>query len=441
MVLAAFVAVATGGLAGCSAVRELLRDPEDMVLPTLEPDPLYEELVSHYVELCAVSQYRPREGGLGGIPGHAVMYLKGACRDEAAGYPRLRACRHVSSDPSDPEHGSGVSVNRWFKNVNWVATPGKALFFDGELGRYERLDRARFDATVQRALDLGMFRGVDFHLRPGDGAQAVPLRRIVAEESTGTDFALRFGRTVFCARLPLPPTMLERAMDFLNGLNDEYASGKADYEWSGYADNCVHTLHNALAAAGVWKPKSVRATRLRQLFNLAVPANTFVDLAFLANEYPIEDFAAVRRDELRWRALTENGWLPAQPGALLKTLPVHQVNDLYDAKFRMLVLAGWLRDDTTKQAQRLLSDGRYLELDANLRYFDERYSRILAEREPGALEEWRSEAHRRDRELYDAYVEQARAAVVETSERLRELDRVREQLRGEAYEKWKARTR
>ena len=71
----------------------------------------------------------------------------------------------------------------------------------------------------------------------------------------------------------------------------------------------------------------------------------------------------------------------------------------------MLVLAGWLRDDTTKRAQRLLSDGRYLELDANLRYFDERYSRILVERETGALEEWRGEAYRRDRELYDAYVD------------------------------------
>ena len=65
-VLAALVPVARSALAGSSAVRELLRDPEDTVLLTLEPDPLYEELVSHYVELCAVSQYRPREGGLGG---------------------------------------------------------------------------------------------------------------------------------------------------------------------------------------------------------------------------------------------------------------------------------------------------------------------------------------------------------------------------------------
>ena len=103
VVLAALVAVASSALAGCSAVRELLRDPEDTVLPTLEPDPLYEELVSHYVELCAVSQYRPREGGLGGIPGHAVMYLKGACRDEAAasrGCARAATCRATRPIPS-----------------------------------------------------------------------------------------------------------------------------------------------------------------------------------------------------------------------------------------------------------------------------------------------------------------------------------------------------
>ena len=129
--------------------------------------------------------------------------------------------------------------------------------------------------------------------------------------------------------------MMTQVMDFLNDLNDEYWNGNADYQWSGYSDNCVHTLHNALAAAGVWKPKSIRGTKLRQLFNLAIPANTVIDLAFLSNRYPIEDFGKIRGDELHWQSLTTKGWLPATPGVLLKTLPVLQVNALYDTKFRM----------------------------------------------------------------------------------------------------------
>ena len=153
---------------GCDWLRDFLAPEQDWIVPTVRPDPAYEEFFPYYAEICAVSRYRPREGGLGGIPGHAVMYLKGACRDEAARLPAAAPCRQrIASDPSDPEHGAGVSVNRWFKNVNWVATPGKALFFDGTLGRYERLDRARFDATVQRALDLGMFRGVRLPLAAG----------------------------------------------------------------------------------------------------------------------------------------------------------------------------------------------------------------------------------------------------------------------------------
>jgi hypothetical protein len=247
-------------------------------------------------------------------------------------------------------------------------------------------------------------------------------------DSLGTDSALRFGRTAFCARLPLPPEMLQRSMDYLNGLNDEYYNGDADYEWSGYADNCVHTLHNALAAAGIWKPKSIRATKLRQLFNLAVPANAFVDLAFLSNEYPIEEFDKIRGDALRWKGLVENGWLPAAPGALVKTLPVHQVNALYDSKLRLFILKGFLSDDTTKRAQRLLSDGRYLQIDANLRYFYDRYQAILAKRDDsgGIFSELWGDGDREARAVYYNYVEQARADVLQILERLAELDTERQ---------------
>jgi hypothetical protein len=357
------LSVCLAAMTGCAAIGELFRDPSDYVLIGLRPDPLYEELVPRYIELCAVSQFRPHAKTLGGIPGHAVMYLKGACRDETAGYPRLRPCTRDEFDRRSFEHGAGVSVNRWFKNVNWVATPGKDLFYDGLLGPYDLLDQARFDKTVQTALDQDLFEGVEFHTKPGDEGPKSP-KDFIAEESIGTDFALRFGRSVFCTRVPMSEQMLTRAMDYLNALNDEYQSGKAEYNWSGYADNCVHTLHNALAAAGIWKPKSVRAVKMRQLFNVAVPANTFIDLAFLGNEYPIEDFEKIRNDELRWKNLVEEDWLPAGPGVLLTTRSVHQDNALFDGKYRMLVLEGWFTRGTTAKARRLLTDGRYTSLDA-----------------------------------------------------------------------------
>ncbi len=81
---------------------------------------------------------------------------------------------------------------------------------------------------------------------------------------------------MFCARVPVTEDMLVEIK-----LNHEYATGEANYEWSGLSDSCVHTLRNALAAASVWPPLSVRAIQLHQIFNLAIPPNEFVNLARL----------------------------------------------------------------------------------------------------------------------------------------------------------------
>jgi hypothetical protein len=124
---ALLLASTLSGSLGCAAGGELFRDPADTVAPLIRPDSIYEALSDHYVEMCVVSQYHLLEGDLGGIPGHAVMYLKGACREESAPYPRMRPCRYATFDPKDPGYGAGVSVNRWFKNVNWIATPGVLL--------------------------------------------------------------------------------------------------------------------------------------------------------------------------------------------------------------------------------------------------------------------------------------------------------------------------
>ena len=86
--------------------------------------------------------------------------------------------------------------------------------------------------------------------------------------------------------------MLDEMIHFLNELNREFATGAVDYHWNGYHDNCVHTLRNALAAASIGEPISVWASKLRQIFHLAIPANEAINLAAPATRGPIDSYAA-----------------------------------------------------------------------------------------------------------------------------------------------------
>ena len=129
VVLAALIVL----LGGCGqhGLAERFRLTPDHLLVERHPDPRYDQLFPYYVELCATSQFRSSDKGRGGVTGHAVMYLKGACKDEQAPFPQLRRCRVAATDPDDPEHGAGISVGRWFRNVNWIAIPGYSLFLRG----------------------------------------------------------------------------------------------------------------------------------------------------------------------------------------------------------------------------------------------------------------------------------------------------------------------
>jgi len=339
----------------------------DRIIVERRPDPAYDQLFPYYVELCATSQFRSKLKGEGGLAGHAVMYIKGACKDEQATLPQLRRCRVVATDLHDPEHGAGISVGRWFQNVNWVAIPGYDLFYKGNLKPGEPLTQAHFDATVRDVISKGVYKGIKFHASPSVGADP-NLDDFVANEGIGTDLALQFARSVFCARLPITEPMLNEIIAFLNDKNQEYFSGEADYNWSVWADNCAHTLRNALAAANIWSPLSVRAVKFRQIFNLAVPANEFVNLAEISTEGDIEDYRRIQQYGPERDAFHEFHWLPTRHGALLKTLPIHEPNDLYDTTFRLFTLQSPFRMSKTQRAVDLLSDDRFVNLDANLRY-------------------------------------------------------------------------
>jgi hypothetical protein len=403
------------------AARFMLK-PDDIIVER-RPDPAYDQLFPYYVELCAISQWSSKTGRQGGVTGHAVMYLKGACKDEDAPFPQLRRCRYAATAFDDPEHGAGVSVNRWLRNVNWLAIPGHKLFYEGNLEPGERLTQAEFDATVRAAIDAGVFDGVELHEYPTTAAER-SLEDFVARRSIVTDFALRFGRTVSCARVPVTAPMLGEIIAFLNDKNREYATGEADYNWHLLADNCVHTVRNALAAANVWSPLSVREVKLRHLLNLAVPANEFVNLAKLGTGDEIEDPRRIHaQDELR-DALLDFRWLPTRHGALLKTLPVHVPNDLFDTAFRLFTLQSPLRIAKTNEAIRLLSDARFVDLKANLEHFRDKYDAVLAGQDERAqgLASVRGDPYRRIERVHRDYIQAQRAEVELMLERLTELE-------------------
>src|SRR5271166_3392871 len=188
-----------GGCGDEGIMARLMLKPGHIIIEQ-RPDAAYEKLFPYYVELCATSQFRSKLTGPGGVAGHAVMYLKGACKDDRASFPQLRRCRRVATDLSDPEHGAGVSVGRWFRNVNWVAVPGYKLFYQGNLEMGERLTQAHFEATIRDAIDRDVYKGVEFHEYPSVGTGA-SVEDFVATEGIGTDLALQFARSVFCARL------------------------------------------------------------------------------------------------------------------------------------------------------------------------------------------------------------------------------------------------
>jgi hypothetical protein len=369
-----------------------------------EPDARYEALFPAYVELCAVSQFRAVWGS-GGSPGHAAMYLKGACRDTDAPYPRLRRCAPGVTDPDDPEHGVGISVNRWFRSVNWIAVDGRGRFFEGDLEPGEVVTLERLREVAGAAIDAGVFRGVELWPYPGQTPTS-ELVDFVSRHSVGTDFALQYARSALCGRVPVEPEMLDEIIDFLNDLNREFATGAADYVWSGYHDNCVHTLRNALAAASIGEPISVWATRLRQLFHLAIPANEALRLADLGTSGPVDSYPRIFRDDPMRNALLEFGWLPTRHGALLISLRVHAANEVFDPQPRLAVLQGPLTLRTTRKLLGMLEDPRFTDLDANLRHFVGVYRGILADPAPeDVFAPLRGDRYRRVRRRYLAVIE------------------------------------
>ncbi len=409
-----------------------------------EAQGVYNALFPYYAEICAVTIYERKGAKPGGSGGHAIMFMNGAEIDPSAGYPRLRLVPE-GTDLSDPDSGVGISVNKMFANVNWVAIPGRDMFFHAGLPASATLDPAVVEAAVHAAASKPWFDGILPHAEVLQSKPAgMPLKEFMVRSALGTDFGLTFARSAYCSRLPLSREGLGKALAYLNGRNAEARAH--GYDWNGLTNNCSHIPHNALAEAGVWDPKKTRGPghfdRVRsvlgsglkaisgQTADLSFPANNFVRLYEAGNMRPIDDpFEAFGNHDMT--RTIKDGWTSTGPGALVVTYPIHDAahNQVFNPGKDPLLASVPLLWDKRSTFEKLTKEppAELTDLGANLASYDARYRKIVDEA-PGTadgLGRLENEGHRRAyREFYDRFYEQTERRKLETGAALAEYRRL-----------------
>jgi hypothetical protein len=340
----------------------------------------YETLYPYYAEICALSEIR-KKPGLGiplrsGIGGHSLLYLNGVRRDRQAGYPVLKLC---DPNAAPARQGVGISVNSHYKNANWVAADGPDFLWRGALAQGEALTKTGYERTQAQAKAMGVLDGVEFHedlFR--NKPEGMPERDYMYEISVATDYAARFGRDVYRARVPLGRTRMAAVVAYLNDLNAPYREGKKLFLWRVLNNNCAHVAHNALAQAGIWAPWPTGQFFAIAAFNFPVPKNEFVDLAQRTNDLPLADAQAMYNDKPARSALLELDVLPTAPGALAMAEAAIPENEVYDIeRLRLIFYDNPFWGPYRFRFAQIFKDPRYADLRANLRHFERVYATAL----------------------------------------------------------------
>lgn len=362
--------LAAAGLAACG--------PANFDLPGSDAA-AYAEDYPYYAEFCALSQVKKMADAgaevLGGIGGHAVFYLHGACRVEGAGYPVLQLC------PGQPTDGVGVSMNEHFRNAKWVATPGRAFFFNGVRER-GGLTRAGYERTQAQAKRLGIYDGVAFHEAVYADMPASWTRRDWQYEvSASTDYAVSMGRGRYCARVPATAPQMARMVAFLNTENAPYRAG-AEFRWSLLRDNCIHLAHNALAAAGFWEPLATHQPWLPALLSLPTPRNEFINVMKRGSAPLPRDPAALLQDASAARALQQFGVLPMGPGTQADAHGPQAPNAVYRTDVKLILYDEEIVARYRTAQRRIFSEPRHFDPAANRAHVAHAASAVLAQRKP-----------------------------------------------------------
>lgn len=343
--------------------------------PIVQAEASYNSLFPYYVESCALSQIKKSPDHppdiVGGVGGHATLYLNQVCKKSGENYPVLQLCDGAAL----AGRGVGISINAHFSNAAWVATQGRDFFYDGVLKPGEPVTVRNYEATRAEARKRGVYDGVIFHDRlaedrvPGQDDETYHY-----DVSISTDYAVALGRDRYCARVPTDRSGMQRVVDYLNRVNEPYRRGEKIFEWDVFRHNCVHFIHDAFSELGVWE-RWPKQTLVEAAFNFPVPKNELVDLADAVNDLPVDDPLALYRSMRARQALMERGSLTTGPGTVLEAIPAHEPNEIYRRDVALIFYDDPIFGSYAGRFTRQFSSPRYTSLAENVAYFDQLYRR------------------------------------------------------------------
>lgn len=288
------------------------------------PDPAYERLFPNYAEICGFGK---KDRGNPG--GHAILYVKGICRDTTGDRPLVRRCT-VAELETHPHLGTGMSVDPIANNAWWVGVEDLDFILFGNITPDQNLDGGTFEELIQRATAEQTYGQIwpspkkRIH-RP----LAIPLGKFLAGEGLGTDFGISLARQGSCWKIPLSPEQVDAIVVEANLINQSVNKNRPP-RWNFLSNNCVHFVVNLLSAAGVMEYAPTGLPFPAFLASLEAPSTRILKTGRLVNK-GIPPVTRAFKDRLTRRTLLKFQKLPLQYGTILETIRFHEQGN-YDFK-------------------------------------------------------------------------------------------------------------
>lgn len=286
----------------------------------------YEDHFPTYFEYCTGTRWKLQNGEEGGKPGHGFTYIHGLCKDYRSSYPQVIPCSEVSEEFRNkyPHEGVGISLDKNFSNVMWVAVPGRSLVFFGDM-ESRSITSDDVKNIIQKTIDLKIFNDV---VHKGERAQELTLNSMeyleeVADATLGTEYAVSWARELHCAKIPIQSSTLPSVAAFLNDANIKYKDGPG-YEWDKIINNCAHLAINSSHYMGINDLIKVGERGIKKYFNMALPSNTFLmyaDKSALGKKPSLSKLT---------KMIKKNGFTPVQVGSLINNYPAFPSGDKFN---------------------------------------------------------------------------------------------------------------